>query len=632
MFYTADESSFRPYLVIEYKPNYCGDNICSEGEPCQEDCATEIYCLDGVDNDYDGLMDIEDSDCVGCGGGLAGILEDKEECDDGNIENGDGCSSECEIERQNTVYINDCQDLDQSNTLYILENDIKANESLGTRCLSITANHITLDGNGFMIYGKDENIYYSGIYANDVGDVIVKNISVWDCGNGIYFYKADDSLIYNSKTISNLVQGISVYQSDNFRIFNNIASKNRGYAGIGSYIAAPASGKIMDNILCANNNYDIHCFGSVDVAFSGNIFDSITVGCPEGDYGGGCSQIFCGNGNCDVGEDCASCRMDCGEVREVDCSNGVDDDCDNIIDCDDEDCVEDPYCKCGDGTCDYGEVCVLDCSSETHCYDGVDNDENGQIDCDDSRCYCCSLLVYGGDSDQKLDLLFIGDEYPSVELFENAVWGALDFGEAMDASFMDTEPFKYNKDKFNVWVVPSIFYLNLNCNGGWCYFDDSIINEIALDCPQADIINVISRKRFRSYAWFSGRTYNSFCLNWWDDQGTVCSGDPIVHIDYSRLLLHEFGHAFGQLADEYVEPPIGDLPREPNCAPDIQTAQQWWGDLEGVEGVNYYNGCSYVNDNIKPTQTSIMEAQWLLDYDYMPVNERRLEERLGEYS
>jgi len=42
--------------------------------------------------------------------------------------------------------------------------------------------------------------------------------------------------------------------------------------------------------------------------------------------------------------------------------------------------------SCPDGTCEEGEVCAADCSTETWCEDGVNNDEEGGIDCGDDDC------------------------------------------------------------------------------------------------------------------------------------------------------------------------------------------------------------------------------------------------------
>jgi cysteine-rich repeat protein len=56
---------------------------------------TAEVCTDGLDNDGDGLTDREDPDCQICGDG---VRDPKEECDDGNRVNGDGCSDTCKIE------------------------------------------------------------------------------------------------------------------------------------------------------------------------------------------------------------------------------------------------------------------------------------------------------------------------------------------------------------------------------------------------------------------------------------------------------------------------------------------------------------------------------------------------------
>jgi len=89
----------------------CGDGVCdsSLGETCKmckEDCCPNCgngildsgeLCDDGNNEDGDGCTSdckIESGQAV-CGNG---IWESGEECDDGNNENGDGCSSNCELE------------------------------------------------------------------------------------------------------------------------------------------------------------------------------------------------------------------------------------------------------------------------------------------------------------------------------------------------------------------------------------------------------------------------------------------------------------------------------------------------------------------------------------------------------
>ncbi|GIL84041.1 hypothetical protein Vretifemale_12752, partial [Volvox reticuliferus] len=55
---------------------------------------TSEDCYNGVDDDKDGAVDKEDADCQRCGDG---IIDMNEKCDDGNILDGDGCTSTCQL-------------------------------------------------------------------------------------------------------------------------------------------------------------------------------------------------------------------------------------------------------------------------------------------------------------------------------------------------------------------------------------------------------------------------------------------------------------------------------------------------------------------------------------------------------
>lgn len=52
-------------------------------------------CADGIDNDGDGAVDAQDTDCQVCGNGR---VDPGEECDDGNVRDGDGCGAACKQE------------------------------------------------------------------------------------------------------------------------------------------------------------------------------------------------------------------------------------------------------------------------------------------------------------------------------------------------------------------------------------------------------------------------------------------------------------------------------------------------------------------------------------------------------
>ncbi|WP_428263943.1 HYR domain-containing protein [Haliangium sp.] len=70
-------------------------------------------CDDGIDNDGDGLVDLDDDDCIECGDG---VVSPGEECDDGNSIDGDGCSSDCQLEVTNQPPDPVCNDADECNS------------------------------------------------------------------------------------------------------------------------------------------------------------------------------------------------------------------------------------------------------------------------------------------------------------------------------------------------------------------------------------------------------------------------------------------------------------------------------------------------------------------------------------
>lgn len=129
--------------------------------------------------------------------------------------------------------------------------------------------------------------------------------------------------------------------------------------------------------------------------------------CPGDCVGGSSSGAVCGNGICEAGngEDCLSCAADCNGVTSGKPSNRFccgDGDGQNPLTCSDSacsasgnTCTDIPasggaFC-CGDFICDGGESCsncALDCTAGAVeiCGTGIDEDCNLAVDCADASC------------------------------------------------------------------------------------------------------------------------------------------------------------------------------------------------------------------------------------------------------
>lgn len=186
---------------------------------------------------------------------------------------------------------------------------------------------------------------------------------------------------------------------------------------------------------------------------------------------------------------------------------------------------------------------------------------------------------------------------------------------------LGTEPFKSNKNKFNFWYIDEIQNLSVQRNlekGPAC----------SLLC-RGDAEDTCGLKNT-----FTINMCNAGCNpkgGYFDKEEYIGPPNP-VHI---RVMIHEFGHLLG-LQDEYTVLNGVDWPAYPNCAPSMELAEQWWGDLvgqgEGVLEVGYYNGCNLVEDNIRPTNSSLMRESGSTEIGFGPVNGRHVREVLQYFT
>ena len=193
--------NFANYLPI------CGNSIVDEGEACD----------DGNIQDGDGCSSVCESEGGGgpvCGNG---ILENGEGCDDGNLVNGDGCSNQCIV----TYECNDGVDNDQDGLTDFSEDpgcssatdDDETDEEIGIQEGDIVINEIMQNPSG-MTFSIKNNKQWFEVYNNSN-----KTIDLQDCvlSDNIF-----NSHIIQNQLIINTGDYVVLGHSDDKNINGNV--------------------------------------------------------------------------------------------------------------------------------------------------------------------------------------------------------------------------------------------------------------------------------------------------------------------------------------------------------------------------------------------------------------------------
>lgn len=168
----------------------------------------------------------------------------------------------------------------------------------------------------------------------------------------------------------------------------------------------------------------------------------------------------------------------------------------------------------------------------------------------------CNILKWSGSSLEKLDIVFLGDRYD-----KNSLSKFKDDSNLFIQDLLYHEPFKSNKNKINFYYVTKNVESeeDLACQPeGRAYkCDYNKVREYAFLCPADEIMIVINTNEAKGASQWS---YGTSAL------GASAAG----------VFVHEFGHLFGGLLDEYVNYQFSapQIPWGPNCTPDT-TCFQW---------------------------------------------------------
>jgi hypothetical protein len=218
----------------------------------------------------------------------------------------------------------------------------------------------------------------------------------------------------------------------------------------------------------------------------------------------------------------------------------------------------------------------------------------------------CISVMENGSPDKKIDMVFLGYGFKDSTSFSTQV------SRSANNILLEFSPYKEYRKKFNFYRIDST---DIECTiGDFIKCDQYQIKKAASDCPNDLIVLLVDRS---AVAELVNPVRSSAIAN-------------IVKVntaDRPFVLVHELGHALGNLADEYVDEAYYSLKNfkvsdYPNC--DTQPCSLW----KGTNNTGCYAGCS-LKQYFRPTKDSIMRS--LSSATYGPVNEKELVKRLLYY-
>ncbi len=198
----------------------------------------------------------------------------------------------------------------------------------------------------------------------------------------------------------------------------------------------------------------------------------------------------------------------------------------------------------------------------------------------------CKDIHVSGDPEEKIDIIFIPDGYSKTDLttFHSEI-------ENIKDNFFMWEPFKSNKNKFNLRYVdyPKQLGCVTSSSTGWALDRPSKycvgwVNAFSALCNSRDIVAVSVASPYLVGA--------AKIVPFYDEDTEALSFPGLyAHPNQAKIFMHEFGHAFGNFAEEYILSIFGyghgdaqncDIAGCPTwCSGEINTAHECY---------NLYNG------------------------------------------
>jgi len=233
----------------------------------------------------------------------------------------------------------------------------------------------------------------------------------------------------------------------------------------------------------------------------------------------------------------------------------------------------------------------------------------------------CQTMVNNGSSGNLFDIVFVADGYTTAQLPQ--------FGTEVgrhNTTLLSVPPFSNHSSNINIhWVNES---RNLGCRYGCrgiprliCCNDTAVLN-LASQCPADEIVVILANNTFGGMGQLSAGDVTSYAVTY---NGTDFTIPNPANWSGDRVTVHELGHSFGNLHDEYNYTGAPPMLVGPNCDAN-PTCPKWSAWNPGA----CYPGCSstgwFRGDN---TGGDLMLN--LTNLNFGPVCTRALNTSLNNY-
>jgi hypothetical protein len=345
-----------------------------------------------------------------------------------------------------------------------------------------------------------------------------------------------------------------------------------------------------------------------------------SVACREFSKGFGCYSYPCDTGWDDCNANVQGCETNLNYDSENcgSCGNK----CPKYFVCEKGSCIS--GLSCTDGTPD------RECSDikPFYCNRGSLKESSIQCGCPDGKIPLNDGSCIKDNLEQNLHIYHGNEDHDRYDVFVISEMGEIETRRYLDASFgtgsrslFKVKPFIGEEDRFNIYyysIPPGDYTGRPECN--WEDFGE---------------IKNIQRFEtiFNQFSWIDGKIYLTKDPSVWGHASvyndltarerpfikisTTCMGNDIVAI--SSTVVHEFGHMFGSLEDEYIYPSapvnyhgvgvwIGSGRK--NCA--TEGTPEKWANIPLYNSIDFYSGCTSSHFH-RSTFNSIMRNQFVFD-------------------